>query len=396
MHLCVVSPFPPELTGVGQYGWNIVNGLSATGAFRAITVLAQHAGARRSEPGLNSLVDVRRCWSRDDLLAGARLATQIRAARPDVVWFNLGYTIFGESRPANFLGLLAPALTRRLGVPLVTTLHQIFEVTPPRSVGAKNGHLTSLGARTATQLLLRAGAMCVTLGRYRQLLRDHYGAERVHHIPHGAYVAPEALPHPDVPPEEVLFFGSLAPFKGLPVLLEAFERLRTRRPQVTLTIAGSDHPRFPGYGEALRAAHHARNGAAPGGVRWLGACPETDLRGLFARARVVALPYLATTGTSSVLYRAVSFGRPVVASNLADLRAATDEDQLRIDFVPPDNPAALAHTLEALLADPARRASLAEHNLSIMRGMSIEHTAARYLALFRQACGHPVSPARAL
>lgn len=391
MHLCVVSPFPPELTGVGQYGWSIVHGLGQTGAFDAITVLAPHsAEARVAAPA--APIRVRRCWSRDDLFAAVRLARHVRAVRPDVVWFNLGYTIFGAARPVNFLGLLAPYITRRLGLPLVTTLHQIFEVTPPSSIGAKNGHLTALGARTATQLLLRAGTVCVTLGRYQRVLQAHYGAGDVHHIPHGAYGVPEALPHPGSPPEDILFFGSLAPFKGLPVLLEAFEQLQQRRPQASLTIAGSDHPRFPGYLEAVRASTQARNGAGPHHVRWLGAVPETELRTVFAQARVVALPYLATTGASSVLYRAAAFGRPVVASDLADLRAASDEERLCIDYVPPADPAALAAALEAQLADPQRQAAGAHHNLEVMTQLSLAHTCGRYVALFEQARRRP--PAR--
>ena len=375
---------------MGQYGWNVVHGLARTGALSAITVLAQQAPDAKAAPLADDLppglVRTRRTWSRDDWLAGARLARQVRAERPDVVWFNLGYTVFGASRPVNFLGLLAPLLARRLGLPLVITLHQIFEATPPSSIGAKNGRLTAMGARAATHLLLRAGAVCVTLGRYKTALQLHYpGRGSVHHIPHGSYVSPELLPHPATPPEDILFFGSLAPFKGVPVLLEAYERLKRHRPQASLTIAGSDHPRFPGYRDSLRGAVLARNGAGPGGVRWLGALPETDLRGLFAQARVVALPYLATTGASSVLYRAAAYGRPVVASDLTDLRAATAEEQLALDYVPPSDSAALAQALEALLADPARQTAIAKHNLDAMRRMTLEHTCARYLELFQQA-----------
>jgi glycosyltransferase involved in cell wall biosynthesis len=387
MHLCVVSPFPPELTGVGQYGWNMVQGLARTGAFRAITVLAQHAPetpAGYASPGA-ALVRTRRVWRRDDVLAAMRLARQVRAERPDVVWYNLGYTVFGASRPVNFLGLLAPFIAHRLGVPLVTTLHQVFDVTPPSSVGANNGHLTALGARAATQLLLRAGTVCVTLGRYQRVLQTQYGVGEVHHIPHGAYVAPESLAHPGAPPEDILFFGSLAPFKGVDTLLDAFARIQRSRGTATLTIAGSDHPRFPGYRETLRQAALRRNGAGPRGVRWLGELPESELRGLFAQARVVALPYLATTGASSVLYRAAGFGRPVVASDLADLRAATDEEQLAIEYVPPDDVPALAAALEGLLADPQRQTDIARRNLAAMRRMTIEHTCGRYVELFERA-----------
>ena len=125
MHLCVVSPFPPELTGVGQYGWNVVRGLAASGDFSAITILAQQS-AEPDPPEARlptSLVRVRRVWARDDMVTALQLARQVRAERPDVAWFNLGYTVFGASRSVNFLGLLAPYVARRLGG-LLSAAHQ--------------------------------------------------------------------------------------------------------------------------------------------------------------------------------------------------------------------------------------------------------------------------------
>ena len=396
MHLVVVSPFPPELTGVGQYGWNVVHGLAATRRFSAITVLAQRPGKtdvlprnghspELLAPAPSAPIDVRRAWSRDDPLAAARLARHIRAARPDAVWFNVGFTVFGASRPVNFLGLMAPLLVRQPGVRLVVTLHQLLEATLPNTIGAKNGHVTALGVRTATRLLLNADAVCVTLRRYRDVLQTHYGARNVRHIPHGAYAALENLPRPSGgPPEDILFFGSAAPFKGLATLLQAFDLLKTSRPQATLTIAGADHPRFPGYLTDLRSQAEDQPGGASG-IRWLGAQTEAEVRDLFAQSSVAVLPYTATTGTSSVLHRAVACGRPVVASDLPDLRTAEEEEGLRLDFVPPSDAPALARALDAVLRDPSRQADHARHNLNVMGGMTLAHTCASYLELFQPA-----------
>src|SRR5260370_29075052 len=95
LKLCVVSPFPPELSGIGEYGWNIVHGLACTGRFSAITVLAQNPPARaaallpgRTPTGPGSLVHTRHLWSRDDLRTAPRLARAIRAERPDAPWLH--------------------------------------------------------------------------------------------------------------------------------------------------------------------------------------------------------------------------------------------------------------------------------------------------------------------
>lgn len=396
MKLCVVSPYPPDLNGIGEYAWNVVHGLAATARFDTITVLTERLDGHAPDPVLSErangvrhpAVRTRPLWTRDEPLGAARLARAIIAEQADAIWLNLDFTMFGASRPANFFGLLAPLIARRGGRPLVVTLHQILEATPPGSIGAKNGAVTHLGLRTATQLLLRADAVCVTLRRYQRTLRQHYGARNVHHIPLGAYGAPEALPYPDdALPDDILFFGFAAPFKGLGTLLDAYTLLQRRRPHVRLTIAGADHKRFPGYQAGLQASLRARNGSGPTHVRWLGPQTEAQLRDVFARARVVVLPYTATTGTSSVLHRAAALGRPVLASDLPDLRAAAEEEGLLAGYVPPNDPAALAGALEALLADRPRQAAWASHNLDMMRGMTLDQTCARYLELFAGSGG---------
>jgi glycosyltransferase involved in cell wall biosynthesis len=396
MKLCVISRYPPELSGIGEYARSVVQGLADTGRFSAITVLAQRPDANkpipfmplRSNGARQPVVHTQRLWSRDEPLAAARLVRAIRAERPDAIWLNLDFTMFGASRPANFLGLLAPLVARRSGRPLVVTLHQILEATPPRSIGATNGVVTHWGLRTATHLLMRADAVCVTLRSYERTLRTRYGARNVHHIPLGAYGALEYLPYPpDDQPDDILFFGSAAPFKGLTTLLDTYTLLQRRQPQVSLTIAGADHPRFPSYLAELQAAMRARNGSGPTGVRWLGAQTEAQLRDVFARARVVVLPYTATTGSSSVLHRAAAVGRPVLASDLPDLRAATEEEGLLVGYVPPNDPRALVDALEALLADRPRQAAWAQHNLAMMHTMTLDQTCARYVELFAGSRG---------
>jgi glycosyltransferase involved in cell wall biosynthesis len=389
MKLCVISPFPPELNGIGQYAWNVVQGLARTGGFSDITVLAQRPLASQPlydvapDGGTNAVVRTRYLWTRDDLLTTPRLARVIHAEQPDAVWLNLDFTMFGASRPANFLGLLAPLLVRQAGRPLTVTLHQMLEASPPRSIGAKNGALTHLGMRAATHMLLRADTVCVTLRRYAHTLQTRYGARNVRHVPHGSFTDLEHLPAPEAGlPDDILFFGFAAPFKGLPTLLEAYALLQARGRPVTLTIAGPDHKRFPGYQASLRAGLGSQ---ADHGIRWLGQQSEAELREVFARARVVVLPYTATTGASSVLNRAAAFGRPVVASDLPDLRAAAEEGGLLAEYVPPASVYDLAAALDGLLRDRPRQARLARHNLAAMRHLTLDSTCARYLEIFRQS-----------
>src|SRR5690606_10174885 len=107
---------------------------------------------------------------------------------------------------------------------------------------------------------------------------------------------PELLP--ETGSGELLFFTTLAPYKGLELLLEAFTRLRREFPHLRLRIAGTAHVRFPNYGQELRAQFNGTQG-----VQWLGQVAEDDVKELFRRSELVVLPYAASTGSSSVLYQ---------------------------------------------------------------------------------------------
>jgi glycosyltransferase involved in cell wall biosynthesis len=125
-------------------------------------------------------------------------------------------------------------------------------------------------------------------------------------------------------------------------------------------------------------------------IEWRKALSETELRGLFARASVVALPYLATTGASSVVHRAAAWGRPLIVSDLPDFRAIAREEGLLMDYVPPADPPALAAAILGLLANPERQAALAQHNVQTMRAMSLHATGARYAELLLRAARQTV------
>jgi glycosyltransferase involved in cell wall biosynthesis len=86
-----------------------------------------------------------------------------------------------------------------------------------------------------------------------------------------------------------------------------------------------------------------------------GYVPVEDVAPLFARARVVALPYLAAY-QSGVAHVAMTMRRPVVACDVGDLASL-----VRVSgggqLVRPGDPIALAVALEALVTD----APLADH-----------------------------------
>jgi D-inositol-3-phosphate glycosyltransferase len=181
--------------------------------------------------------------------------------------------------------------------------------------------------------------------RSRAEFEATWGKARLAVIPHGD----ERL-FGDAPPpatdERVLFFGDWRKVKGIDVLLEAFDLLAGRRPSVRLTVAGSPSP-----GDWDPRRLHAWARGHQGRVELIDRyVPIEDVRATFARARVVATPYLAGY-QSGVIHLAGTMARPVVTSDVGDLPAAVEHGVTGL-VVPAGNAPALAEALETVLADP--------------------------------------------
>lgn len=390
MHLAIVSPYPPSITGIGQYGYHVSRVLAQSGVFARITVLtsaAPVAGAQATP----SPLQIEAAWQPGSVVTGWKIARRLQALNPDVVWFNLGASVFGRSPLANLSGFFSPLWARRMGIPTVITLHELVELADLQTLNAPGGPFAAYGARLLTHIGLQADVVCLTMRRYADWLAVRQPDLPCMHIPIGAYYTPELLPSVTNETQELLFFTTLAPFKGLEVLLEAFRSLQPCHPGLCLTIAGAEHARFPGYARHLHAQY---DGLA--GVRWLGQVPEEQVRELFRQAQIVTLPYNASTGSSSILYQAATWGRPVVASNLPETRAMVAESGLEVTFFERGNAASLAEALQTQLASPVLHRKQVENNFAAIQRIRPENTCRAYLQAFNLALKARRSPKRIL
>ena len=375
MHLLIVSPFPPAITGIGQYGYHVTRALAASGAFSRLTVLAG-SQIHGTTPNHLGITEINYCWQPGQWNARPAIWSRLKRLKPDLVWFNLGASIFGKSPWVNLSGLLTPMVVQRHGYPTVITLHEMVELTDLRALNAPGGPFAPMGARLLTSLATQADILCLTMKRYV----DWLSARQVDctHIPIGAYHEPELLEESEVP--ELLFFTTLAPFKGLEILLEAFCRLHTEYPELKLTVAGTDHTRFPDYGRSLKSRF-----GSMGGMQWLGQVAEEDVKELFRRARIVLLPYTASTGSSSVLYQAATWGRAVITSDLKEIQELVKEGDLQVEFFRSGDVTSLCNAIRNLLCSPGKRLYQTTHNFRAIRSTHPEETCRKYLQAFNRA-----------
>ena len=192
---------------------------------------------------------------------------------------------------------------------------------------------------------------------------------RVHVIPHGVFEhlasAPAAAPPPADRPV-VLCFGLMRPYKGIDLLLEAWQDID----DAELWIAGM--PRMD-IGP-LRAA-------APPNVRFFPRfITDAELPAYFRRADLVVLPY-REIDQSGVLFTALAFGRPLLLSDVGGFPEIAATGAART--FPAGDAAALAASLRGLLSDRAALAALAESAAALAQGpCSWEAIAARTLELY--------------
>jgi glycosyltransferase involved in cell wall biosynthesis len=189
----------------------------------------------------------------------------------------------------------------------------------------------------------------------------------VHVIRHGALTGldvPGAAPFavPDKP--VVLMFGLLRPYKGVDVLLEAWERADV---DAELWIVGMPRMDVSAvHGRGVRTA-----------LRFVSA---GELAGAFRAASLVVLPY-REIDQSGVLFTALAFGKPMLLTRVGGFPeiAATGAAAL----VEPGDADALATELRALLEDPARLARMAAASEAAAAGeYGWDAIARRTLALY--------------
>lgn len=146
--------------------------------------------------------------------------------------------------------------------------------------------------------------------------------------------------------------------KGIHTLLEAMTELRRRVPGIRLVIAG----RGGKEADLRESAQRLRLDRAVAFAGWL---PEGDLHALVAAADLAVVPSIYEP-FGLVALEAAALDTPVVVAETGGLAEFAEGGRVALTFEPGD-PASLAETVRALLADPEatqRRAKAADEALT--------------------------------
>src|SRR5215470_14247198 len=166
MRICLVTAFPPSRRGLNEYGFHIARELQQD-PLLSVTILADELEAPQPE---SAEFNVSRTWSFNSFSNPAKILRTIADVKPDVVWFNLLFSSFGDQPAQAFAGLVTPVLSRLRGHYTHVTLHHLMDNVNLRDAGVRFPRLYRVAGKVATRLLLMANSVSVLLPAYRRTL----------------------------------------------------------------------------------------------------------------------------------------------------------------------------------------------------------------------------------
>jgi phosphatidylinositol alpha-mannosyltransferase len=233
--------------------------------------------------------------------------------------------------------------------PLLATFHCYSESIPAHKIAALMG-----ARRKLNRLSLRLAVSEAAAWTGRRFYGGHY---RI--VPNGVELPAAGVPAPPRrkpgDPLRIVFVGQAVERKGLPVLVRAFEALRSQV-ATELTIIGST------------ADEIAPLLVDAGGIIALGRVDDDARHDALLQADVLAAPSLGGESFGMVLTEAFAAGRPVVASDIAGYRDVVTDGVDGLLF-PRGDATRLAETLRDLALDRERTTVL---------GAAAARTAQRY------------------
>ena len=251
------------------------------------------------------------------LASYVRLLAYARKAGPKI------FHILWNNRIEWFDRTLLMLYYKMLGKKIALTAHNVNMARRDRRDSAWNRLTLKIQYRLSDQIFVHTEKMKI------ELMEDfgvRAGAVTV--IPYGIN---NAVPSTDLGPAEakhrlgisrfektILFFGNMRPSKGLDDLLAAFETLLAKDSRYRLIVAGQP---IKGYNQSWQRTRQTLRRLEESGSLILRNeyIPDQDIALYFTAADVLALPYREIF-QSGVMFLGYSFGLPVVATDVGELK----------------------------------------------------------------------------
>jgi glycosyltransferase involved in cell wall biosynthesis len=261
------------------------------------------------------------------------------------------FDIVHDNQSLGF-GLLA---IEQMGLPVIATIHHPITVDRRLEIEHAQGFLKKLNLRRwyafvdmQTEVARRLQrVITVSENSFKDIHADHkVPTDRMHIVPVG--VDPDLfLPVEGVERQPGMLITTASAdvaMKGLRYLLEAVAKLRTERPEVSLTVIGKAKP----GGESARTIADL---GLEDAVTFVSGVPDERIVELYSEAEVAVVPSLYE-GFSLPAIEAMSCAIPLVATTGGAVPEVVGPDNETAFLVPPGNSEALAAKLAYVMDNP--------------------------------------------
>jgi len=386
--LALVTPWPPEQSGVADYSWRLASQLAR---HVEVDVVVADRDARYASPttpgvsviGAGSFRRTRRQRRHEHVLycmgnsqAHEHVYELLRTQRGSVLLHDAQLTGFfgwyaGRERPEDPLGRLVERVEELYGDRVPPEELRTAPLSWRRRVEL-GIFMTGEIQKHADRVLVHSRFAADVVGRDAELLSRHVP---VAVVPFGMPEAASQAVRPEpVPAPLVVHMGAVSEIKGIGPLIDAFALLAASHSGARLEIGGAGAEEA----ELDRWRAFACERAPGAQVDILGRLDDDGYESLLRRADLAVQLYMATNGeASAAVADCLAVGVPTIVT---DLGWMGELPRGAVDHVPVESsPELLAAHMRELAEDGSRRAALSRGALDHAGAHSFASVAASYL-----------------
>jgi len=264
------------------------------------------------------------------------------------------------------------------------TIHDVTHLLDP---AFKNTLKSRIFAKSILKLAVAKARRIITISEYsKRMILEHLGGDENKISVIHRYASPIFAPLPRLEAKQIarrqlgldrdyfLFVGSPKPHKNLPVLFEAFSRLRANGHSCELAIIGKDKNNEP----VLRAL--AVQLGIDQRVRWIESVSDELLRACYSAAEATILPS-RQEGFGLPVIESMACGTPVICADAASLPEVAGGCALLFD---PSSPEDCAAQMSRIIESSQLRDELRQKGLERARHFDSARAVAEHTQLFSE------------
>ncbi len=309
----------------------------------------------------------RQVWS--PILYPFQVLKEVVKDQPDIVHIQHEFNMFGPFYTILFFPILL-FLLKMTQTKTIVTIHAVVPLSLIdrqfiEDLGGVKMRIPSILIKMIFVLIYKpmfASALVVHDECFRSDLISSYkvNKEKVYVIPHGVEhstievdkAAIGKWPKEFANKEVVLYFGYIAPRKGLEYLLDAYAQIADRYPNHVLVIAGKILPYHSSYLHQI-VEQIGRLGLS----RYIvitGYVTDEEIHILYELAKFIILPYTYSIASSGALAFSFQHQKPIIATNIGAFREELEDGKTAL-LCPPRNSETLEKALIKMMEDPSLR-----------------------------------------